>query len=194
MKKISILVMLILCVTIGGVYAAWTYSDANLSSSVDTTISHGMASITSVEVGDLKIVSNSLLVKVDQADEQYHAGLVVTGQITVSFVPGPGADDDVYVQGIPVYASVYVANAEANLYQGSPIYVTTGEKIRVEWEKQEDGSFLGTLQGDQVEDLFELGADFVLANVTEYNAFHALEGKLTLNIKFEQGEETGATE
>ena len=28
MKKISVLIMLILCVTIGGVYATWTYTQA----------------------------------------------------------------------------------------------------------------------------------------------------------------------
>ena len=194
MKKISILLTLIICVTIGGVYAAWSYAGASLKQPVDTTMSHGMASITSTEIGDLRIVNNSLLVKVDQLNENYDAYLNVTGQITVQFTPGAGAEPEIYENAIPVYASVYVENAEANLYQGSPIYASTGNKILVTWEKQTDGSFLATLTGDQVVTLFELGGDFQLKSESEYQAFHALEGKLTLNIKFEHDAGTGAEE
>ena len=195
MKKISVLLTLVICVTIGGVYAAWSYAGASLKQPVDTTMSHGMASITSTEIGDLRIVNNSLLVKVDQRDEEYNAYLNVSGQITVQFVPGAGAEPEIYENAIPVYASVYVENADANLYNGSPIYVSTGNKILVTWEKQTDGSFLATLNGgDQVVQLFKLGAAFQLKSETEYQAFHELEGKLTLNIKFEHDAGTGAEE
>ena len=194
MKKISILLALIICVTIGGVYAAWSYAGAAIKQPVDTTVSHGMASITSTEIGDLRIVNNSLLVKVDQLNEDYDAYLNVTGQITVQFTPGDGAEANIYEDAIPVYASVYVANADDNLYLGSPIYVSTEEKLLVEWEKQDDGTFLATLNGEDVLQLFELGADFQLKSESEYQAFHTLEGKLTLNIKFEHDAGTGATE
>lgn len=195
MKKISVLLTLVICVTIGGVYAAWSYAGAAIKQPVDTTVSHGMASITSTEIGDLRIVNNSLLVKVDQLNDDYDAYLNVTGQITVQFTPGAGAEPEIYENAIPVYASVYVENADANLYNGSPIYVSTGNKIPVTWEKQEDdGSFIATLGGEQVLQLFELGDDFQLKSETEYQAFHALEGKLTLNIKFEHDAGTGAEE
>ena len=194
MKKISLLLTLVICVTIGGVYAAWSYAGAAIKQPVDTTVSHGMASITSTEIGDLRIVNNSLLVKVDQADEEYNAYLNVTGQITVQFTPGSGAEPEIYDAAIPVYASVYVENAESNLYNDAPIYVSTGDKILVTWEKQLDGSFLATLDGEQVVQLFELGDNFQLKSETEYQAFHALEGKLTLNIKFEHDAGTGAEE
>ena len=194
MKKISVLLTLVICVTIGGVYAAWSYAGASIKQPVDTTVSHGMASITSTEIGDLRIVNNSLLVKVDQRDEEYNAYLNVSGQITVQFVPGAGAEPEIYENAIPVYASVYVENADANLYNGSPIYVSTGNKILVTWEKQTDGSFLATLDGEEVVQLFELGDNFQLKSETEYQAFHELEGKLTLNIKFEHDAGTGAEE
>ena len=59
MKKISVLIALILCVTIGGVYAAWIYTGSTVSVA-ERTVSHGMATATTEgDVGILKVVCNS---------------------------------------------------------------------------------------------------------------------------------------
>ena len=63
MKKISLLLTLVICVTIGGVYAAWSYAGAAIKQPVDTTVSHGMASITSTEIGALESLTTAFLLR-----------------------------------------------------------------------------------------------------------------------------------
>jgi len=90
MKKLTLLVALILCVTIGGVYAAWTYT-GNTMGTASRSLSHGMATATTEgNVGLYKIEHNDIDIKIDQtAPENYTAKLVITGSVTVSFTPTP---------------------------------------------------------------------------------------------------------
>ena len=188
MKKITTLIALILCVTIGGVYAAWTYT-GNTVSSVDRTVSHGLTTtILDGDVGLLQIVSNSADIAIDQTDVgNYTAKLVVTGEIVVKFTPNTGADQAVLDNAVPVKATLYTKNAESNLYEGAPIYVSPADSyVDIAWEKQEDGTFLGTLSAAQIDTLIDLGGSFYLDTLTEYNAFHALEENITLTVMFSQ--------
>ena len=187
MKKISVLMALILCVTIGSVYAAWSYTGTTVSS-VDRTISHGMTTATTDgDVGIMPIVDNNVDVAVDQtAVGNYLAKLVITGSVTVKFTPNPGAPENVINNAIDAEANVYIQNAAANMYNGAEIYVATDNVVELVWEKQTDGTFLATVTGDQIDTLLDLGADFILDTHAKYQAFHALEEKLTLSIIFSQ--------
>ena len=187
MKKISVLMALIICVTIGSVYAAWSYTGTTVSS-VDRTISHGMTTATTDgDVGVMSIVSNSVDVAIDQtAIGNYLAKLVITGSITVKFTPNPGAPENVVNGAIDAIANVYIQNAAENKYNDAEIYVATENVVELEWEKQTDGTFLATVTADQIDTLLDLGADFVLDTYAKYQAFHALEEKLTLTVIFSQ--------
>ena len=188
MKKLSVLILLILCVTVGGAYAAWSYTGSTVSS-VDRTISHGMTTATTDgDVGLLKIVSNDVDVAIDQtAEENYLAKLVITGSITVSFTPYPGAPEDVKNNGISAAATLYTKNADVNKYEEKEIYVSpVGSAVDLVWEKQLDGSFLATVSASQIDSLLDLGSDFVLDTHAKYVAFHALEENITLTVVFSQ--------
>ena len=189
MKKLSVLILLILCVTIGGAYAAWSYTGSTVSS-VDRTVSHGMTTATTDgDVGILEIVSNDVDVAIDQtADGNYLAKLVITGSITVSFTPNPGAPDDVVNNAIAAVATLYTKNASTNTYDGKEIYVSpVGSSVELTWgEKQPDGSFLATIDADDIDTLLDLGGDFVLDTHAKYLTFHALEENITLTVQFSQ--------
>ncbi len=188
MKKISVLIALIVCVTIGGVYAAWTYTGSTVSS-VDRTISHGMTTAsTDGDVGILKVVSNTVDVVIDQtAVGDYTAKLVITGQITVSFTPNPGAPDEVVNNAIEAKATLYTKNAAANTYEGKEIYVSPADSyVNLDWEKQDDGTFLATINASDIDNLLDLGGEFVLNTHSKYVDFHALEENITLTVLFSQ--------
>ena len=188
MKKISVLITLILCVTIGGVYAAWAYTGTNVSA-VDQTVSHGMTTATTEsDVGVLEVVSNNVAVSIDQtAVGNYHAKLVITGSITVKFTPNLGAPTDVVNNAISAKATLYTKNAAANTYEGSEIYVSPADSyVDLVWEKQDDGSFLATVDAAGIDTLLDLGADFVLDTHAKYETFHGLEENVTLSVQFSQ--------
>ena len=188
MKKISLLLVLILCVTIGGVYAVWTYTGSTVSSA-DRTISHGMATATTDgDVGVFEIISNSVDVKIDQTDTgDYRAKLVITGEIVVRFTPNAGAPETVVNDAVPAKATLYTKNADINLYEGNQIYVSPVDSyVDLVWEKQDNGTFLATLNAAEIDTLLDLGAEFVLDTHAEYEEFHALEENITLTVKFAQ--------
>ena len=188
MKILSLLIMLIMSVTIGSVYAAWTYTGSTVSS-VDRTISHGMTTATTDgDVGFLEIVSNDVDVKIDQtSDKDYRANLVITGSVVVRFTPNAGAPEEVVNNAIHAHAKLYTKNAESNLYQGAPIYTTpTDSFIELSWEKQDNGTFLATVNAAEIDTLLDLGGNFILDTHAEYQEFHALEENVTLTLIFSQ--------
>ena len=188
MKILSLLIMLIMSVTIGSVYAAWTYTGSTVSS-VDRTISHGMTTATTDgDVGFLEIVSNDVDVKIDQtADKDYRANLVITGSVVVRFTPNAGAPEEVVNNAIHAHAKLYTKNAESNLYQGAPIYTTPADSfIELSWEKQDNGTFLATVNAAEIDTLLDLGGNFILDTHAEYQEFHALEENVTLTLIFSQ--------
>lgn len=185
MKKLSTLIALILCVTIGGVYATWTYTGSTITS-VDRTLSHGMAaSVTEGDVGVFEITNNNVDISIDQtAAGNYSAKLVITGGVTVTFTPNAGAPEDVINNAIPTHAVIYTKNAEANKYEGSEIYVknSTTSEIDLSWVKGSDGKFTANITAEQIDSLLDLGADFVLDTEAKYQEFHALEEGVTITL------------
>lgn len=188
MKKLSVLVALLLCVTVGGVYAAWAYTGSTVST-VDRTLSHGMTTATTDgDVGLFRIVENTVDIAIDQtAPGDYTARLVITGSVKVSFTPNLGAPDTVKNNAVNAVATLYTKNADANKYNGTAIYVSPeNSKVALQWEKQSNGSFEATITASQIDSLLDLGGAFVLDTHAEYLAFHALEENITLTLSINQ--------
>ena len=185
MKKIAVLMFLIVCVTISGVYAAWLYTGSTVSS-VDITVSHGMATATTEgDVGIFEINKNDAMIVIDQtAPGDYRAKLNITGSVTVCFKPNDGAPTDVVNNAVEAIAKVYITGADENLYEGAPIYESTGATVDLVWVKQADGHFEATVSAEQLATLVTLGDEFVLDTHAKYEAFHALEEHLTVTVQF----------
>lgn len=183
MKKLSILVALILCVTIGGVYAAWSFTSSTMTS-VDRTLSHGLtAAVTDGDVGKFQIVQNSIDIAIDQtATANYTAKLVITGTVTVAFTPNDGAPEDVVKNAIPSHATIYTKNADTNKYDGAEIYVANTTTIPLTWTKGDDNKFIATIDADDIASMLSLGKAFVLDTHAKYEAFHALEENITITL------------
>ena len=192
MKKLSILVALILCVTIGGVYAAWSYTGST-TTAVDRTLSHGMA--TAVQKGDVGIFSiteNNIDIKIDQmAAGDYRAKLVITGSVTVTFTPNDGAPEDVTESAIPAEAVIYLKNAEANQFEGKNIYTVTNTPVKLNWNKN-GNSFTATITAENVASMLGLSDDLVLDTHEKYMQFHGLEENITITLAIRQSSSTAS--
>ena len=107
MKKLSLLIAMILCATIGGVYAAWTYAltDDIADAFEEIKISVADAELTGSN-GTYKITSNFKLV-IDQRDDDHYAELlfVPTGEeevkLTLTFTPASFAPEAVKADAVP---------------------------------------------------------------------------------------------
>lgn len=119
MKKLTILVALILCVTIGGVYATWTYAGAEVTSS-HKHMSVNIASLgNATPLGEIVNVLNSMDVLLDDGGS-YVVKAVFSGKMGFVFMPGPGAPQTVRDNGIELEFDV--SQDTPYQYNGSDIF------------------------------------------------------------------------
>ena len=183
MKKLTLLVALILCVTIGGVYAAWVYT-GNTMGTAGRSVSHGMATATTEgNVGLYKIEHNDIDIKVDQkATGDYTAVLVITGSVTVTFTPNLGAPADVVANALPTVAYLTLTDSATNMYEGKEIYKLNDVKVDLNWgTPNADGVFTATVTADQVASMIDIN-DFELDTHAKYEAFGQLEKKVVITF------------
>lgn len=115
MKKIGLLMATLTAVTVGGVYAVWTYAEkdvTNITSEEQVIQIAGIDTSEVLKVGSLAIKASddfSLMVDAasyvydDYADRglhQHEAVLVVKGNITVTFTAAAEASDDIQSYGL----------------------------------------------------------------------------------------------
>ena len=161
MKKMSILASLALCVTIGGVYAAWNYADKNVS----TTYAAMGVSVTGVtsqsEKGTLKAEGTNVALQIDDvANTKLHTTEFVydaNGYFTVTFTANANAPIDVLENGIDLKWYIGLATT-ANLpadyteveYEGQDIYTISSQEVQITQlknrEEKGDGTVVFTYQ------------------------------------------------
>lgn len=115
MKKLSLLIALILCVTIGGVYANWIYAGTNAE-----TLHHHISNMgltdpsTSTVYGEYDVLTgdDTIKIKFDQKNQtvgsfDYTASLIFIGEMKVTFTPNAAFD------GVPT--AVFKLTSEKDL-------------------------------------------------------------------------------
>ena len=121
MKKLSILVALILCVTIGGVYATWNYAQGNVSSTTKyfdagTTITD---KVVDTAKGTITVDTTNLKITIDDSDNDFYGEMTIEGYVTVTFTPNTGADATVATNGI---ALQYALGESGHVYGEGKIF------------------------------------------------------------------------
>ena len=205
MKKLSILVALILCVTVGGVYAVWTYSgtDDVVDTNAEVKVVLEAATLDG-SIGAFTAKSN-LTLSIDQKAGSNHIAELVFKSIdndpifmTFTFTPSAGADMDIKNNGIPaeIYQNTtttmqYPMDADGNYSAtGTPTDVFKFENkadgdfvSNVTWEKQADGSFTITFNEAQLKEMIKLNYDFQLDTKDEHDEFYKiLNGNIRVHI------------
>lgn len=109
MKKLSTLIALALILTIGSVYAAWSYAQG-MTASNEITREINMAQVnTDSNKGSISATPSNISFLVDDVDaKDYVADLVGTGEFALTFTPAVGADSTLATNGIKMIATVTV--------------------------------------------------------------------------------------
>ncbi len=204
MKKLSVLIALMLILTVGGVYATWSYAGTN---DIADAFAEAKVTIEDVELiganGTYKIESN-LVLSIDQANEDHEAKLVFSsndGQaifLKVTFTPATNAPQSIKDNAIPteLYFGTtttmkYKIDAEGNYSEtGTPTDIftfsnpTDGEfSPNVTWNEETNGTFTYTLSQTQLETMITLSRTFVLDIKAEHDAFReCLTGNIVARV------------
>lgn len=136
MKRLGVILALALVLTIGGVYATFSYAQSEVDSD-DVTIGHTIESkVTDIAKGTIKIESDFAIEVINAGS--YKTGMNHTGTTTVTFTPATGADADVRDNGIQLLLTIeisgntYAEEAIFNLtngYTAGGVVLNGGQKV-----------------------------------------------------------------
>ena len=170
-KRVSIFATLALCVTVGGVYATWTYAQNAANSLDNVSVTKQLTTAEVVEKGDIVTVGeNTLTLTVDKAEDSYDAVLTITGQLQVAFQPHElSSETEINLQ--------YTISGTNLEYDGTPIFVLPTEAQLL----GEDNTW--TLNSDNL--AVTMGA-ITLPTYDDYLAFEEAFSSVTLTITFSE--------
>ena len=195
MVRLGLIALLLVCITITGVYAVWTYAGTN-----DIADAYAEAKVTIADVeltganGTYKIESN-LVLTIDQANEDHEAELVFSandGQpvyLRVTFTPAANAPQSIKENGVP--SELYFGTTAEMKYDGVDIFTFANSGNGVldnifTWTKQTEGenvSFVYELDQAALEGMISLSKTFVLDTKAEHDAFRlALTGNIVARV------------
>ena len=195
MKKLGTLIALLICITIGSVYALWTYSGTNdiadVAYEAKVTISDTQLSGAN---GTYTITSN-LVLEIDQRDVNHYAKLVFKSNNTnnpdeeiylkVVFTPSDNAPQQIKENGVDseLYLGLttpmqYTMDEYGNYDEdGTPVdifvlsHTSNGELDKnIDWTKESDGTFSYTLGREALESMISLNT-FTVTGQTGKDTF-----------------------
>lgn len=203
MKKLSMLIAMILCVTIGGVYASWTYADANTEIKGGSSVNVALSGATQAgAAGVLTISENVTSLEISETStEDKTAKMVATYEnganqvrLYLTFTPASTANDTIKTEGVETYV-YFGTNDNINWKMSDevekPLFAFEHDKnnaIKIgtkdssethKWSVPENG-FTGYYECEIILDLDKvvaLGGTFQLNNINDYTEFEtALKG------------------
>lgn len=204
MKKLSLLVALALLITVGGVYATWSYSGTNDIGDAYAEAKVQLAGFELTGANGTYNVESNLVLTVNQANEDHEAVLEFSSNngnpiyLTVTFTPAANAPQIIKENAVPseLYFGVttpmqykmdgagnYDAEGTAkDIFVFTNPYDTTFSS-NVTWTEKGDGSFTYTLDETALRGQISLSQTFVLDIKAEYDAFQAaLAGNIVARV------------
>ena len=204
MARLGIIALLLVCITITGVYAVWSYAGTN---DIADAFAEAKVTITDVELtganGSYKIESNLVLV-IDQANDDHEATLLFQSNnsdpiyLKVTFTPAKNAPQEIKDKAVPseLYFTTtttmnYTVDADGNYAaDGTPVPILTfsnpGDGVLnnvFTWKAEDDGTFTYTLDETALRGMISLTQTFVLDTKAEHDAFRAaLTGNIVARV------------
>lgn len=184
MKKLSLLIALVLCVTIGGVYATWVYSQSD-----DVADITGAKAVTMTEAtftgtyGTYHVDTTQLTMVVDPKEGTTHTtALKITGNLVISFTPNTYAPETVKNSGVASTFAFSLSNADWK-YNGSNIMTVDTNKHNITWTPAGDGTFTYTITAAELANYITL-TEFTLDTKVDYDEYDAVltNGQIVVSV------------
>ena len=190
MKKLGLLIAMILCVTIGGVYATWTYTQNTDVADEAVNINMNLTDVVySGSYGTYKVDTTGLYLTIEPKTGTTHTtSLIADGKIVITFTPNSVAPAEVKADGVESTYAFTLANPNWT-YNGQQIMTLkdghTGAHD-IEWVKQADGTFTFTIDASELHDHVAL-TEIELDTKAKYDAYNAVLGQGSIVITVSDG-------
>ena len=174
MKKLGLIILMALVLTVGGVYATFNYAQADVDFKTATLEKTLAGAATTTPKGEIAIDVGTFLLKIDDTTESLKTGLRTQGHVKVTFTPAKGADGSVATGGVNLKLEISFTNNTLNL-NGVDYEVF---KTTTDYNATTGGVVLGTgtPNGDKFEYTVDLSqyltvSEIPLPTLADYNAF-----------------------
>lgn len=199
MKKLSLIIALVLCVTIGSVYATWVYSKTN-----DVADITGARAITMTDatfeggLGTYHISTAGLTLKVDPKEGTSHnTSLVADGAIEVTFTPSVYAEETIKNNAVGTEITFAPSKDVTEwVYDGKQVFDSIDSTpITVDWNgtKQADGSFKYLIPASVVLEKLHLNETIVLDTKADYDAYDGILTQAQIVVSITDGNTSSAS-
>ncbi len=195
-KSVSLLMVLVLCLTVGGVYAAWSYAaNAGVSEAVNKGVSITPATQNG-SLGTYEVIYTDFSVIIDQTAEGDYTPILkiyapdgASGNLSFKFTPNTVASDDLKENGMEstvTFSSTLAHDSTAIFNFPKTLTIgKVGSGAEFVWEKQADGSFLCVVANAKLPEYIQLNYTEKLDTYEKYQAFESSlsGGTITITIK-----------
>ncbi len=120
MKRIGIVIILAIVLTIGGVYATFSYAQGDAAPQNATITTDIAGKVVETAKGTINL-TNTFAITVDDTSNELKTSYTTNGDTKVSFTPATGADADVQTNGIKLKLTITISGT--NAYKETPIFV-----------------------------------------------------------------------
>ncbi len=195
MKKLNLLIVLILCVCIGGVYAIWYYSGAENVADVSEPITINLEDAQTVGSHGSYTLSKTLdgetFFRIDQLNDDHEAVINCKGKMLLLFTPSEHASAE--IKGGQFDTWIYFSgNLSTLTYNGQQIFVdlehvSYEDGIKVTWTVNEETEKLECDITDYIAEAVQFNSTFKLDTLAEYNAFSTAISSALLTVHVTDG-------
>lgn len=197
MARLGLIVLLLVCMTITGVYAVWTYGGTNDITDAFAEAKLTIADSTTVGANGIYKIESNLVLVIDQANENHEAKLVFQSNnsdpiyLKVTFTPAEYAPQSIKQNGVQselywgTTTTMQYTNSNGELVDILKFSNVANDKLDniFEWNKESDGTFTYTLNEDALKAAIQLNGTFVLDTKAKHDEFRAaLSGNVVARV------------
>lgn len=188
MKKLSLLIALCMLLTIGGVYATWTYTQNTDVADEAVNMNLNLADVAySGSYGTYRIDTSGLSMVIDpKAGTSHTTALYMTGNIVITFTPNSVAPVEVKENGVDSTYVFSISGSNWKYEDQDVVTVTHTETHDIIWDRNNDGTFSYTISAADLEDHISLTA-FDLDTKAKYDAYNSVLGRGAIVITVSDG-------
>ena len=190
MRKFSVLVALILCVTIGGVYATWMYPGNDIGQVIQP-VSNVMAEADFTgSFGTYHTVENTLKLIIDQESSTSHnTVLKYDGSLRITFTPHASISEAQRDAALGATVSVTCADIASAVYgsENKAIWKLDESKAyqltEADWSEGADGVYTCIIDCADLREMITMANTFNLPTIDDYNAFQQVQKLAVFRVK-----------
>ena len=189
MKKLSLLIVICILLTIGGVYATWIYSGNQIDAQTTPFVSKMGGLDHEGNSGSYTFTDNSLefAVEPDTQDTKITTIVWTEGTVKLVFTPKGDISDAMLANALNATITVELASSSAGEYKGETIYTVDATfaltLTSTDWTSHNDGEyFTYTITADTIKDAISIGS-FHLPSEDDYTEFKSVIQDVKFRVK-----------